>query len=369
MHFGKWALGVVMAGAIAGAWHAMGAAKVKEADAIMHDAYIWLEDVHGEKPLAWVKAQNTRSLAILKADPDYQKYYDTILAVLDAKDRIPFGQLDHNSVFNFWQDAEHPKGVWRHTTIANYANPNPNWEILIDLDQLSASEHEDWVWKGADCAPSLTHCLVNLSRGGGDAHVVREFDLGTKNFVKDGFALAEAKSQIGYIDEDTVLVATDFGPGSMTASGYPRILKLWKRGETLSAAKTLLEGKDTDVLTGASTSRGPDGTTALAVRAITFYETEYSTITPVGSLKKLPLPLSADVKGVAKGNLIFTLREDWTFGNKTFAKGSLLAMPLMPELPAGVGATVPAVATLYVPGPRDSVAQVATGRDAVYASI
>src|SRR5205814_5170859 len=155
----------------------------------------------------------------------------------------------------------------------------------------------------------------------------------------------------------------------MTASGYPRILKLWKRGETMSAAKTLLEGKDTDVLIGASISRGPDGTTALAVRAITFYETEYSTITPVGSLKKLPLPLSADVKGVAKGNLIFTLREDWTFGNKTFAKGSLLAMPLMPELPAGVGATVPAVATLYVPGPRDSVTQVATGRDAVYASI
>jgi prolyl oligopeptidase len=369
MHFGKWALGVVMAGTIAGAWHAMGAAKVNEAKINVEDSFIWLEDVHGAKPLAWVKEQNARSLATLKADPDYQKYYDTILAVLDAKDRIPYGQIDHNSVFNFWQDAEHPKGVWRRTTIADYANPNPKWEILIDLDKLSGDEHEDWVWKGADCAPSLTHCLVNLSRGGGDAVVVREFDLGTKSFVKDGFQLAEAKSQIGYLDEDTVLVGTDFGPGSMTTSGYPRVLKLWKRGEPLANAKALLEGKNTDVLVGASISRGPSGTTALAVRAITFYETEYSTMAADGSLKKLPLPLSADVKGVAKGNLIFTLREDWTFGGKTFAKGSLLAMPLMAQSPPGAGAAVPAIVMLYVPGPRDSVEQVAIGRDAVYASI
>jgi prolyl oligopeptidase len=369
MYFGKWAVGVAIAGMFAGGWHAIGAAKVKDVQASLQDDYIWLEDVHGEKPLAWVKAQNARSLAILKADPDYQTYYDTILSVLDAKDRIPYGSLDHDYVFNFWQDAEHPKGIWRRTTIADYANPNPNWEILLDLDKLAADEHENWVWKGVDCTPSLTRCLVNLSRGGGDAVVVREFDIGTRSFLKNGFALSEAKSQIGYLDDNAVLVATDFGLGSMTTSGYPRVLKLWKHGEPLSAAKTLLEGKDSDVLVGASISRGPGGTTALAVRSVTFFETEYSAIAADGAARKLPLPLSADVKGVSKGNLIFTLREDWTLGNRKFAKGSLLAMPLTPQSAPGAGAIVPAIATLYVPGPRDSVAQVLTGRDAVYASV
>src|SRR5216110_3306481 len=131
MQFGKWIKGVAMAGAIAGAWHAVGAAKVHETKINLKDPFIWLEDIHGEKPLAWVKEQNARSRALL--NPDYQAYYNTILAVLDAKDRIPYGSLDHNDVFNFWQDAEHPKGVWRRTTITDYGNANPNWDVLIDL--------------------------------------------------------------------------------------------------------------------------------------------------------------------------------------------------------------------------------------------
>src|SRR5580658_9165700 len=161
-------------------WQAMGAVD-------MNDPYIWLEDIHGEKPMAWVKEQNAKTLQVLTADPDYQKDYDAVLKVLDATDRIPYGDLDHQFVFNFWQDAVHPKGVWRRTTIADYANADPNWETLIDLDKLAADEKENWVWKGAECTDSLAHCLVNLSRGGGDAVVIREFDLGAKRFMKDGF--------------------------------------------------------------------------------------------------------------------------------------------------------------------------------------
>ena len=159
----------------------------------MEDPYIWLEDVHGEKPLAWVQEQNAHALGVLKADPRYQQNYDAILKVLDATDRIPYGSLDHQYVFNFWQDAEHPKGIWRRTTIADYANPAPKWETLLDLDKLAADEKENWVWKGASCTPTLTRCLVNLSRGGGDAVVVREFDLATQKFRQGRLHAAGSK--------------------------------------------------------------------------------------------------------------------------------------------------------------------------------
>src|SRR5215472_6170797 len=152
----------------------------------VEDPYLWLEDVHGAKPLAWVHEQNQKSLALLKSDPRYQQHFDSILKVLDATDRIPFGTLDHRYVFNFWQDAAHPKGIWRRTNIVSYARPSPDWEILIDLDKLAADEKENWVWKGAECAPSLKRCLVSLSRGGGDAIVVREFDPETRTFLKNG---------------------------------------------------------------------------------------------------------------------------------------------------------------------------------------
>src|SRR5215469_5466188 len=163
------------------------------------DPYLWLEDVHGEKPLSWVKEQNAKSLGVLTADGDYHKDYGDILSVLDATDRIPFGGLDHQYVFNYWQDAGHPKGIWRRTTIADYAQALPKWETLIDLDKLASDEHENWVWKGAECSPSLKRCLVSLSRGGGDAVVVREFDPVRANFLADGFTLPEAKLTVTYL--------------------------------------------------------------------------------------------------------------------------------------------------------------------------
>ena len=201
-----------------------------------NDPYLWLEDIHGEKPLAWVKERNARSFQVLQADPRYQKNYDEILKVLDAKDRIPYGSLKQNYVFNFWQDAGNPKGIWRRTTIADYQTPNPKWETLLDIDKLSKDEGKSWVFKGASCTPDLRRALVMLSPGGGDAVVVREFDLLSLSFVKDGFALIQAKSSVAWVDNDTVLFATDFGKGSLTTSGYPRIVKVWRRAEPIADA-------------------------------------------------------------------------------------------------------------------------------------
>jgi prolyl oligopeptidase len=364
MGVGRWFLRFLFAAAIGAGLRV--AAMATGQDMSTKDPYLWLEDVHGTKPLAWVKAQNARSLALLKSDPDYQKDYDTILSIMDAADRIPFGQLDHDYVFNFWQDGQHPKGVWRRTSIEDYAKPAPHWDVLLDLDRLAAAEHENWVWKGADCAPSLSRCLVALSRGGGDAHVVREFDLNTRTFFPDGFSLPEAKSNFTYVDDDTILFGNDFGPKALTASGYPRVVKLWHRGMRTADAKPVFDGKSADVAVGPIVYRGPAGATPLIERSVTFFHTEYYYVQKSGAVTKLPLPLGADVRGVTRGYLVFTLREDWSSGGKGFAKGSLLAVA-MEQLLSGNSA--PAFAVLYVPGPRASIEEVAAGRDAVYAAI
>ncbi|HYM42300.1 MAG TPA: prolyl oligopeptidase family serine peptidase [Steroidobacteraceae bacterium] len=330
------------------------------------DAYLWLEDIHGAKALDWVKAQNAKSTAVLQGDADYRRDYDAVLKVLDATDRIPYGDLDHQYVFNFWQDAGHPKGLWRRTTIADYARAAPAWEILLDLDKLAADEHQNWVWKGSDCTPSLKRCLLTLSRGGGDAAVVREFDLASRSFVKGGFELAEAKSSITWLDEDTVVLGTDFGAGSMTTSGYPRIVKLWKRGAPLSEAHTVYEGKESDVGSQGVVFHDPAGTIALVQRDVSFFTTEYYLLAD-GSARQLPLPLGADLKGAQGSQLLFTLRDDWAPpGGASIVKGSLIAYRVPPS---GEAAGAGTVAVLYTPDAHSAIDQVVAGRDAVYASI
>ncbi len=368
------AMALVGAGAIG--WTAMAADSAAGADSVNRkhqehvvatDPYLWLENIHGAQPLEWVKAQNARSTAILQADPRYQKDYDAILGVMDATDRIPYGDLDHQYLFNFWQDAQHPKGVWRRTSIADYAKAAPDWDILLDLDQLAADERENWVWKGAECTPSLKHCLLHLSRGGGDAVVVREFDPAAKAFVKDGFQLVEAKSSISYLAEDTVLCGTDFGPGSMTASGYPRIVKLWKRGEPLTDARMIYQGKPSDVGVQGVVFHDSAATIELVQRDVSFFSAQYHSIAADGTTRQLPLPLGADLKGAQGRNLIFTLREDWTPpGAAPIAKGSLIAYRVPESGPAAAGNSV---AVLYTPDARSAIDEVAAGRDAVYASI
>jgi prolyl oligopeptidase len=347
MQFGKLAFGGLLLAMVAG--------RAVAAD----DPYLWLEDIHGVRPMEWVKQQNGKSLGLLKSDPAYQKDYDAILKVMDATDRIPFGQLDHGFVFNFWQDAAHPKGVWRRTTIADYANPAPKWDVLLDLDKLAADEHENWVWKGYECTPSLKHCLIDLSRGGGDAVVVREFDPDTKAVFANGFALAEAKSSITYLDDNDVLFGTDFGPGTMTASGYPNVVKLWKRGTPMAAARTIYTGQLSDVASSGVVFHSDKGDIALVQRSPSFFTNEYYYLKPDGSTVKLPLPLGADLKGAQGNSLIFTLRDAWNGPDgKQIARGALIAYA--PSQP---------IAVLYTPDAHSAIDEVVAGRDAVYASI
>ena len=250
---------------------ALGAATASVGADATDDPYVWLEDIHGQKPLEWVKQKNDVALKQLKSDPNYQKSYEAILAVLDATDRIPFGQAYFSHVFNFWQDETNARGIWRRTTIESYETPSPEWETLIDVDRLAQSEGKNWVYSRASCAIDLTRCLVGLSNGGTDAVVLREFDPVAKRFLDDGFNLGEAKAEAAYIDANTILFSTDFGPGTLTASGYPRIVKLWRRGQAISEAKIVFEGRNEDVLVSPGVFQSPAGATALISRAVSSF--------------------------------------------------------------------------------------------------
>ncbi|MES2071382.1 MAG: prolyl oligopeptidase family serine peptidase [Pseudomonadota bacterium] len=289
------------------------------------DSHQWLEEVGGAKQLEWVKGRNQLTRAKVESDAGFGKMRAELQTILDSKDRIPGIEKMGDYYYNFWRDAEHPRGVWRKTTLEEYRKAQPNWDTVLDLDALAKAENENWVYKNSDCRyPAYDRCLLELSRGGADAVVVREFDLASKSFVKDGFSLPEAKVNIAWRDKDTLFVGTDFGPGSLTDSGYARIVKEWKRGTPLSAARTVLEGEKTDISVSAYSSDHGGIHHELVNRGVTYYTSEYY-LKEGDRLKKLAVPERAELTFFGR-QLIVSLREPWSVGGKTYASGSMLAM-------------------------------------------
>ncbi|WP_313256536.1 prolyl oligopeptidase family serine peptidase [Stenotrophomonas acidaminiphila] len=289
------------------------------------DKYAWLEDVTGDKPLAWVKEQNAKAEARLAQSPQFKEMEAGIRAVLDSDAKIPGVEKIGDYYYNFWKDKQHERGVWRRTTLVEYRKAEPLWETVLDLDALNKAEGENWVWHGANCLrPQYTRCLIALSRGGADADVTREFDLSKKEWIKDGFFRPEAKGGLGWIDQDTVFVYTDFGDGSMTTSGYPRVVKRWKRGTPMSAATPVYEGTPQDMYIAAMHDDTPGFERDFVSRTIAFYNNELFLLGADGKLAKIDAPNSAE-KGVRREWLTLELREPWTVGGKTYAAGSLLA--------------------------------------------
>ena len=292
------------------------------------DPYLWLEDVTGDKPLAWVREQDARTDAELASTPGFDALQAQIEAILDSKAKIPGVEKIGGYYYNFWKDAQHPRGLWRRTTLDEYRKPEPQWETVIDLDALGADEHENWVWHGADCLREndgrYRRCLVALSRGGADADVTREFDLDAKDWVQGGFFRPEAKGGLSWIDRDHVYVGTDFGPGSMTTSGYARIAKMWTRGTPMSAATTVYEGKPDDLAVGAFRDRTPGFERDFVDRTIAFWNDELFLRGKDGTLTKIDAPNSAG-KGIHREWLTLQLREPWSVGGHDYPAGALLA--------------------------------------------
>jgi len=276
----------------------------QESDA--EDPYIWLEEIQGERALAKVDQWNADTEAVLTAQAEYPLAKAWARQILDDTRQIAMPDaIMGDQVTNLWRDADNPRGLWRTATLESYLAGAPEWRTLIDVDQLGEDEGESWVWHGANClAPEYTRCLVSLSPGGTDADVVREFDIATGAFVEGGFTLPEAKSNVAWYDENTLFVGTDEGAGSLTDSGYPRLVKLWERGTDFAQARLIAEGEQTDIsMSGFSVL---DGETRwrFVRRGPDFWTGEYSLVAEDGSLIALPLPRDAGFEAVLDGHVI-----------------------------------------------------------------
>lgn len=324
------------------------------------DPYLWLEEIDSERALAWVRERNEKTLRRLAHDPLYPSLEEDVRRILTARDRIPLPSLESGWVYNFWQDADHVRGLWRRTRPEEYARDEPAWETLLDLDALARRENENWVWQGASVLPGSDRALVFLSRGGKDARVVREFDLSRRAFVPEGFFLPEAKSRVAWLDADTLLVGTDFGPGSLTDSGYPRQVRRWRRGAPLADAELLFEGAPSDVSVSAYTSFRPEGRLAVLLRAPSFFQEECRLLEPDGTLLPVPFPSDIDFRGVFQGRLLGLLRRPWRVGDRNFPAGSLVALP--------AGAPPERAELLLAPDERTSLLGVSGSRSALYVS-
>ncbi|HJW15337.1 MAG TPA: S9 family peptidase, partial [Thermoanaerobaculia bacterium] len=333
-----------------------GAAAAQSGD----DPFLWLEDVQGGKALDWARQHNAKTTAVLEARPEYKPIFARTLEILDSKEKIPSPELLGETVYNFWKDDAHERGIWRRASLASYRTAAPQWETVLDVDALAKADGKAWVFHGANCLPpAFVRCMVSLSPGGSDASVQREFDTGTKAFVSGGFTLPEAKSRVAWRDQDTLWVGTDFGPGSLTASGYPRIVKLWKRGTSLSSARTIFEGKSEDVASSGNSEILSDGRYDIVTRTPAFFRHE-SFLCLGDRLVKLDLPGDSRLRAFFRDRILFSLRSDWTAGGKTYRAGSLLAGGVDDLLR---GARVFEV--LFEPSERVSLASVDRTRDRV----
>lgn len=294
------------------------------------DPFLWLEDVLGDAALGWVRERNVESQRVLQARPEYEPIRAALLEMMNSKERIPQISRRGDFFYNLWQDETHKRGLWRRTGFDDYRRPEPAWETVLDLDALAAAEGENWVWGGAvGLPPTHGRVLISLSRGGADATVVREFDTVAKAFVDGGFALPEAKSDVDWIDADTLYVGTDFGPGSMTSSGYPRIVKRWARGTPLESATTVFEVRPDDMTAAVSVDATPGHERTLFVRMIDFYTRQYFLLRGAEQ-HLLDVPGDASIAfwnsaGAPEDTLLIELRSTWSVAGQTFPSGALLA--------------------------------------------
>ena len=335
--------------------------------AAAEDPFLWLEEVEGERALGWVRGENARSLAVLEGDPRFAAFNAEALAIAEAVDRIPMPSLRGGQVYNFWQDKENVRGLWRRTTLASYRTATPAWEALLDVDALAKAEDANWVYKGAGCRwPDYQRCLISLSDGGKDAVTIREYDIGAKAFVAGGFSLPEGKQDAAWLDDDTLLVGREWTPGEVTESGYPYVVKRLRRGQPLDQAVEVFRGVPTDVAASGSVLHDGDGHSATVVtRPITFYEGETTIDTPSGP-KRLPLPPKHTLQGLVRGQLLFSLEQEWTFSGQVFATGALLSIDAA-EAARAPEAVMPVL--VLQPGPRQSIEGVAATKGHVLVNL
>ncbi len=317
----------------AAAIHGTAPARAQNGDTVQPDKYTWLEDIYGDRQLAWVKDHNQKSAAVLEKDPHFAPLQADALKVLESPDRLPIPEFHGGDIYNMWQDAGHVRGIVRRTSITGYLTDKPDWQTVIDYDALSKQDAQSWVGKGLACLePDETLCLVNLSVGGEDAVTMREFDLKTGKFVDGGFVLPRGKQRVAWMDKDTLLVARDWGAGTMSEAGYPISIREWKRGAALDSAREIFRGDTKDNGYGNSPFMLVDGQghrAAALFRSRSTFEFEWYLALPAGPAK-LALPLKSSIDGFVDNQIIVTLREDWTPEGSTtkYGEGTVITLDL-----------------------------------------
>ena len=327
------------------------------------DPFIWLEDQYGPRSMAWVNAENAKTVAVLEQDPHFDAMYREALDVAQAPDRIPGVRFLAGQLYNFWRDSAHVRGIWRRTTMASYRSAEPQWTTVLDLDALARAENANWVWEGSNCAPPAERrCMLSLSDGGEDAVTIREFDLGTRSFVPNGFVLPKGKQRIAWMGTDTLLVSREWSPGELTSSGYPFIVKAVVRGRPLAAATELYRGSQADGGYGVSPFTLRDGAghrLVLISRPLDTFRAETYVVRAAG-VARLAVPGKSDMMGMVDGQVLVRVAEPWVVGGATVPAGALTAFPVAQ---AESDPAHPTPVVVFAPGPRESLGSSATTRD------
>jgi prolyl oligopeptidase len=319
--------------------------------------------MNGARAMAWVKAENAKTAAVLEKDPRWESIYQAALAMAQAKDRLPYVSYLGGELYNFWQDSAHVRGIWRKTSLQSYRTAAPNWTTVLDLDALAKAEKANWVFHGYTCQqPAEKRCLVFLSDGGEDANTIREFDLGSRSFVKDGFSIPKGKQRVAWTSQDTILVSREWNPGEVTSSGYPYIVKSLARGKPLSAAVEIFRGAASDGGYGVSPGTIVDAEGhrfSFIDRPLSTFESEHYIVRPK-DVARLAIPAKANLVELIGGQVIVHLYENWKNGAATIREGSVAAFDGNTAL-TSPNALAPV--TIFEPGQRESVAGISATKD------
>ena len=331
------------------------------------DPYIWLEEIQGERALAKVDQWNADTEAVLTDQPEYPLAKAWAKQILDDTRQIALPDaIQGDMVTNLWRDADNPRGLWRIASLESYMAGAPEWRVLIDVDKLGEDEGQSWVWHGANClAPEYARCLIALSPGGTDADVVREFDVTTGRFVDGGFSLPEAKSNVAWFDEDTLFVGTDEGEGSLTDSGYPRLVKLWDRGTDFSTARQIAEGEQADISASGFSVLDGDTRWRFVNRSPSFWTNQISLVKADGSTVPLPLPEDAEFEAVLNGLVIAKLNSALETTGGTEQPGALVAWSLQSVLDG----SDPAPFAVFRPSDTQAIEEVAASETKLWVKV
>jgi len=330
------------------------------------DPYLWLEDILGEQSLEWVRAENTRTLGVLEADPRFAEIEARALGIYNATDKIVYAERSGHEMHDLWRDEVNVRGLWRKTSVEAYAAGNPIWETVLDFDELAKHDDRNWVYKGRDCLMSAGRCMLRLSDGGTDSVELKEFDVAKRHFVEGGFETPNAKQSVAWVDEDTLMIATDFGPDSTNTSGYPRQVRLWNRDTALSEARLLFEGPASDAFEFPVVSHREDGTYALVLQGPDFFTQTLHLVGEDDSLRTLSLPQDVSLQGFIGDQLIALMRSDWVVGDVTAVAGSVVSIRLDDLISGTPGASLQ---TVYTPDAVSSVESVTVTKNRIYIAV